>query len=622
MQNDEFERTPVTPGRLQPARHFAANYAGEHVAGTEFVIGAMFVAWGVSTGDILWGLLWGNLMAVLSWGLVCAPIAVQTRLTLYAYLEKIGGPGMIRVYSVVNGVLFCILAGTMITVSASAMRIPLGIAPQVDWYPTSAAFVALVLAIGAVVVWIALRGFRGVARFAEVCAPWMVLMFVLGAMAMLPVLAASTEGVQASSGIADFGTIADRWIWQGTGAGSVGMWHVAAFAWICNLAMHGGLSDMSVLRFARRPSYGFLSAIGMFIGHYMAWVCAGIMGAGAALLLKSSISVLDPGAVAYQALGSAGIVAVIVAGWTTANPTIYRAGLAFQSLNPRWDRARVTMITGGVTTVIACFPFVFSRLMDFVGIMGLTLAPVGAVIVAEHWLFPRLGLTRYWSHYAGLRTNFAGARGMGAVVASRAGAGLERDAASVLPADPDLDRGNRDLHRPRQHQRCARRATPSRLHAMRARCDSNRPRSGNTWRTSNCGAHSAARARRKPASAVQPAVFPACAGVLRVRGAGGLQRDDRTGNAARLVDRADRDLPRGRDRSGCAKRNAVIRKSRRHELHAGFRHRQDACEGNRVRCRFAGRRAPPARKQRARYRALSASRCRRPVAVDARGDAR
>lgn len=407
MQNDEFERTPVTPGRLQPARHFAANYAGEHVAGTEFVIGAMFVAWGVSTGDILWGLLWGNLMAVLSWGLVCAPIAVQTRLTLYAYLEKIGGPGMIRVYSVVNGVLFCILAGTMITVSASAMRIPLGIAPQVDWYPTSVAFVALVLVIGAVVVWIALRGFRGVARFATVCAPWMVLMFVLGAMAMLPVLAASTDGVQASSGIADFGTIADRWIWQGTGAGSVGMWHVAAFAWICNLAMHGGLSDMSVLRFARSPSYGFLSANGMFIGHYMAWVCAGIMGAGAALLLKSSISVLDPGAVAYQALGSAGIVAVIVAGWTTANPTIYRAGLAFQSLNPRWGRARVTMITGGVTTVIACFPFVFSRLMDFVGIMGLTLAPVGAVIVAEHWLFPRLGLTRYWSHYAGLRANFA-----------------------------------------------------------------------------------------------------------------------------------------------------------------------------------------------------------------------
>jgi NCS1 family nucleobase:cation symporter-1 len=31
--------------------------------------------------------------------------------------------------------------------------------------------------------------------------------------------------------------------------------------------------------------------------------------------------------------------------------------------------------------------------------MGLSLSPVGAVIFAEHWLFRRLGLTRYWNHY-------------------------------------------------------------------------------------------------------------------------------------------------------------------------------------------------------------------------------
>jgi hypothetical protein len=29
---------------------------------------------------------------------------------------------------------------------------------------------------------------------------------------------------------------------------------------------------------------------------------------------------------------------VIVAGWTTANLTIYRAGLAFQAIVPRWSR--------------------------------------------------------------------------------------------------------------------------------------------------------------------------------------------------------------------------------------------------------------------------------------------
>ena len=65
------------------------------------------------------------------------------------------------------------------------------------------------------------------------------------------------------------------------------------------------------------------------------------------------------------------------------------------------------MVVGIITTIIACFPFVFSQLLGFLGIMGLMLAPVGAIIVAEHWLFPKLGFTRYWSKYQGNNTNKA-----------------------------------------------------------------------------------------------------------------------------------------------------------------------------------------------------------------------
>jgi len=57
-------------------------------------------------------------------------------LTLYAYLEKIAGPHFIKIYSVVNGALFCILAGAMITVSASAIRILFGLEPQTGLFPT------------------------------------------------------------------------------------------------------------------------------------------------------------------------------------------------------------------------------------------------------------------------------------------------------------------------------------------------------------------------------------------------------------------------------------------------------------------------------------------------------
>ncbi len=81
---------------------------------------------------------------MLSWTLICAPIAVRTRLTLYWYLRKIAGPGVTAVYNVLNAFLFCILSGTMITVSASAIRIPFGIAPQTKWYPEDLRFVLIV----------------------------------------------------------------------------------------------------------------------------------------------------------------------------------------------------------------------------------------------------------------------------------------------------------------------------------------------------------------------------------------------------------------------------------------------------------------------------------------------
>ncbi len=403
---EEFETQPVSPNKLQSAHTFAGSYAGEHVAGTEFVIGALFVSWGVGASDILLGLLLGNLLAVLTWGLITAPIATDTRLTLYAYLEKIAGPGTIKLYSVINGILFCVLAGAMITVSASAVRVLFDIPPQVDWYPTDLRFVLVALGVGAVVVFMAVKGFEKLAAFAEICAPWMILMFLVGALVLLPTIVAATNGVDSIGSFDDFLHIASESIWVQTDSG-IGFWHVAAFAWVANLAMHGGMGDMTLLRFARHSRYGYFSALGMFIGHYLAWICAGVMGAGAAILLSTTIVALDPGAVAYQALGTCGIIAVIIAGWTTSNPTIYRAGLAFSSLNHKWGRTKVTVVVGIVTTIIACFPFVFSQLLGFVGIMGLMMAPVGAVIVAEHWLFPRIGFTRYWSKYKGNTTNYA-----------------------------------------------------------------------------------------------------------------------------------------------------------------------------------------------------------------------
>lgn len=408
----EFDREPIPKSRLLGPGYFAGAYAGEHVAATEFVIGVTFVNWGASVHDIFLGLVIGNLLAVLTWTLVCAPIAVETRLTLYWYLQKIGGPRLATIYNLVNAFLYSIMAGCMITVSASAVRIPFGIPPQLDWYPTDARFVLVVLGVGAVVVTLAVLGFRKLATFATVCSPWMFLMFLAGAVAVLPQLFAASGG-------ADFGEMARATVWTGQtpdGSEPMGFWKVAAFAWICNLGMHGALSDMALFRFARKASYGLFSSFGMFLGHYLAWICAGLMGAGAALLVEQPLAALDAGEVGYQALGWVGALAVVIAGWTTSNPTLYRVGLALQAVTPNWSRAKVTLVAGIATTVIACFPFVFTGLLDYVAIYGLLISPIGAIVVTEHWIFPRTGLQRYWARSRGLSLNWAALAAWGLAV--------------------------------------------------------------------------------------------------------------------------------------------------------------------------------------------------------------
>lgn len=402
----EFERQPVTEDRLESPRHFAAVFGGEHVAGTEFVIGASFVAWGASTTDVLIGLAIGNALAVLSWTFICAPIAVRTRLTLYWYLRKIAGPGVAAVYNVLNAILFCILSGTMITVSASAIRIPFGIAPQTKWYPEDPRFVLVVLIVGAVVVSIAILGFKRLAQFSEVSVPWIFTMFFAGAVGMLPVLAQASTGTETIAGFSDLWRIAEEQIWLHNPDVGLGIWHIAAFAWICNIAFHMGLSDMAILRYAPRASYGLFSACGMYLGHYLAWVCAGVMGAAAALILQRPLIELDAGEVAFQALGLSGVLAVIIAGWATSNPTLYRAGLALQAVTPGWPRWQVTLLAGIATTVVACFPFVFTKLLSFVALYGILLSPIGAIVFVEHWLFPRFGFRQYWFSTAGKLINW------------------------------------------------------------------------------------------------------------------------------------------------------------------------------------------------------------------------
>ncbi|GHC53283.1 purine-cytosine permease family protein [Roseibacillus persicicus] len=389
---DEFERRPVPEGARKGHGKFWGMYAGEHAAGTEFMIGPLFLLAGVALKDIFLGLLIGNLLAVLSWRFLCAPIAVQARMTLYYQLEKIAGSGLVKLYNLANGILFCFLAGAMITVSATAVGIPFNIPmPGVeDVLPSNAAFVVITLLVGAVIAVVAARGYDTVARFANVAAPWMVLVFLsCGLVALHQLGAANWEGLNA--------------IWNesiitaqgGEAKSTMGFWSVLLFAWFCNAAMHIGMADLSVFRYAKKASAGWATTAGMFVGHYMAWIAAAFMLAAQIKATGDSNPV--PGPMAANVAGLAGIICVIVAGWTTANPTIYRAGLAFQAMIPGSKRTTMTLVAGILATVAGIFPAFAWKLLGFVGLYGTILAPMGAIIFADWHLSGRMGFQKFYA---------------------------------------------------------------------------------------------------------------------------------------------------------------------------------------------------------------------------------
>ena len=402
----EFERSPVPKSKLKNWKSFIGMYAGEHAAGTEFMIGPLFLTAGVSAFDLIVGLLLGNLFAVLSWRFLTAEIAVKNRLTLYFQLEKICGKKLVTGYNLANGILFCFLAGSMITVSATAVGIPFDMPmPKLtDTLPNGSTWIVIVLLIGMAISVIAAKGYDTVTKAANWMSPIIVLAFLAcGVVAM---------GQLGVSSFSDFWNIWGEGSEPFPGQIKYTFWHVTIWSWFANAAMHIGMSDLSVFRYAKKPKAGWATAAGMYVGHYMAWIAAALLYAvylkspeAQAMLNNGEAPPVAPGPLANNAIGIFGIIAVVLAGWTTANPTIYRAGLAFQAILPKLSTAKVTLLAGSLATVAGLFPAFAMKLLGFVALYGFILAPFGAVIVFEHFLHKQTGIVKNYAEKANLSFN-------------------------------------------------------------------------------------------------------------------------------------------------------------------------------------------------------------------------
>jgi purine-cytosine permease-like protein len=406
--NSEFEREAVPSNKLKGWKSFLGMYTGEHAAGTEFMIGPLFLTVGVSAFDLLVGLLLGNLLAVLSWRFLTSNIAVKERFTLYYKLEKISGKKLVAFYNIANGILFCFLAGSMITVSATAVGVPTNIEmPKLtDVMPNSVTWVVIVLIIGGITTWIAAKGYNMVSMAANWMSPIIIFAFLACGIIALNQLEINSF----SDFIAIWGEGSDPF----PGQIKYTFWHVLFWSWFCNAAMHIGMSDLSIFRYAKSAELGWTTAAGMYIGHYMTWIAASLLYAvylkspeAITFLAEGSAPPVAPGPLAFNALGWFGIIAVILAGWTTANPTIYRSGLAFQTIFPKWSISKATLLAGTLATIAGIFPAFAMKLLDFVAVYGFILAPFGAIIVFEYYFANRFGIIRNYAEKNNITFNIS-----------------------------------------------------------------------------------------------------------------------------------------------------------------------------------------------------------------------
>ena len=140
-------------------------------------------------------------------------------------------------------------------------------------------WIAAVFAVGLLTAVVAVYGYAFVARVANIAAPWMTLVFIaFGLVALRQFIDATSTSINSA---ADLWRLATTYIWKGgeplPGQVKFTFWHVMFFAWFCNMAMHVGMSDLSIFRFARKSWYGVASASGMFLGHYIAWIAASLL---------------------------------------------------------------------------------------------------------------------------------------------------------------------------------------------------------------------------------------------------------------------------------------------------------------------------------------------------------
>lgn len=217
----------------------------------------------------------------------------------------------------------------------------------------------------------------------------------------------SVSELSSANGNASFADVSSKVVYNGVaseGQEKLSFIGVVLLAFIQDQIVHLGMLDLTLLRFAKTANAGWMSAFGMYLGHYFLWIGAGFLFQ-ANVAATGSEDIL-PGPAAWRVAGVPGLLAILFAGWSTANPFLYAGGLALKSAvsivsDVDVSSRTITAVMGVISTILALLPIVVNNFLQFLAFAGGIITPVGAVVFTDTFILPRMKLQSEYSFSKG-----------------------------------------------------------------------------------------------------------------------------------------------------------------------------------------------------------------------------
>merc|ERR1712024_84529 len=116
-----------------------------------------------------------------------------------------------------------------------------------------------------------------------------------------------------------------------------------------------------------------------YLGHFLLWIGAGVLFRSQVVYNRSqcepncdpaAVESIFPGPMAFRLGSWPGLLAILFASWSTANPFLYAGGLGLKSALEvfGWERVSSRVVTGtmgAIATIVAFFPGILGFFLQF-----------------------------------------------------------------------------------------------------------------------------------------------------------------------------------------------------------------------------------------------------------------